>query len=86
MIRFALAIALLTACDSTGSAGDTCSTGSDCPTDLECLDIGEYTTPTTCVEQAKECTISCTTDSDCSKLGNFKCFQGCGAFKRCGAS
>jgi len=87
MIRFALALAVLAACDSAGSAGETCSTGSDCSTDLECLDIDAFTTPTMCVQQAKICTLACTTDSDCSKLGdNFKCTGDCSAYKRCTSS
>ena len=88
MTRYAFLIALLSGCDGSGSAGESCSTGSDCGSDLQCLDTGQvFTNSTTCTDEGKECTISCATDSDCAKLGdNFKCFQACGAYKRCGPS
>jgi hypothetical protein len=86
MVRFVVVALSLAACGSSGSAGNTCSMTSDCDADLDCLDVAQYTGPT-CTYIGKACSITCVADTDCAKLGDgFKCYQGCGAFKTCGAS
>lgn len=86
MVRYALLALSISACASSGSAGNSCAVTTDCAADLACLDVAQYT-GTTCMNVGKACSITCTADTDCATLGaNFKCFQGCGAFKTCGAT
>ncbi|MEO8840241.1 MAG: hypothetical protein ABI591_14615 [Kofleriaceae bacterium] len=86
MVRNALLALALAACSSSSSAGNTCSVTADCDADLQCLDVAQVT-GTTCTNVGKACSIVCTDDTSCASLGDgYKCFQGCGAFKTCGAT
>jgi hypothetical protein len=81
-----LVITLAAACGSSGSAGNTCTVTADCDADLQCLDVAQFT-GTMCMNVGKACSIVCTDDTSCASLGDgYKCFQGCGAFKTCGAT
>ena len=83
---FSVLVMTLTACGSSSSVGDTCVMSSDCDADLQCLDVAQFT-GTMCMNVGKACSIVCTDDSSCATLGTgYKCFQGCGAFKTCGAT
>ena len=88
MRRNVLSVLVMTvaACGSSSSAGDTCTVTADCDADLQCLDVAQFT-GTMCMNVGKACSIVCTDDTSCATLGTgYKCFQGCGAFKTCGAT
>lgn len=88
MVRLVFAVLgiALAACSSSSSAGDSCAVTADCGADLQCLDVAQFT-GTSCMNVGKSCSIACTDDASCATLGSgFKCFQGCGAFKTCGAT
>jgi hypothetical protein len=83
---FSALVMTLAACGSSSSAGNTCALPADCDADLQCLDVAQFT-GTACMNVGKACSIVCTDDTSCATLGDgFKCFQGCGAFKTCGAT
>ena len=87
-----LAIAL-GACSTTApvqnrSAGEVCSSNTDCATG-SCLGLAVFPPDGgACTIAGMSCTTTCNDDTDCTKLGpNFKCFNGCpGGQKTCGAT
>ncbi len=92
MIRSVLAVVLVAvvvvACSSpsSGAASTACTTDAQCNGGLQCLGFATFTDGG-CTESGKACSTPCTDDTSCASLGaKFKCFQGCGAAKFCGAT
>ena len=89
MFRFLLFfLALVLGCSSSassGAAGTSCKTTSDCSGGLSCVGLAVFNDGG-CSTAGNACSKTCTTDGDCASLGaKFKCFAGCpGAPQTCG--
>ncbi len=85
VMKLALALLLCACGTSTVPAGATCTTASECDSNLSCLDVAEIN-GSTCTVLGKACSLDCTSDDNvCASLGsNFMCFEGCNATKFCG--
>src|SRR5512135_83384 len=81
MLRWLVVVALAACGTSALPAGAVCKQTSDCESDLQCLELGQFS-GSACTVVGKVCSKVCSTSTDCASLGSsYMCFASCGADK-----
>jgi hypothetical protein len=84
VVGFLFGVVCVSACSSSHSAGEECSSNSDCSGGLSCVTLGTFS-DAGCSSGPKACSKTCQSLSDCSSLGaNYMCFAACDGTSVCG--